>query len=164
MYANLKCMLIMLLPFSSKNAFFSKAFDDILVLICWYTPCPTVWKLNLFYQSSAWIHHISFLNAPPSTILASTSGISLPVTPNMDPDVRARNPGRYDPFTAVPTVPEGEKKKKTGMSPFPIIVGAILAMFLGGLLIFFASSMPLLKWQKRRQRNPPDVSSVAGFS
>eukprot|EP00057_Strongylocentrotus_purpuratus_P011277 XP_011665751.1 PREDICTED: uncharacterized LOC586619 isoform X4 [Strongylocentrotus purpuratus] len=87
---------------------------------------------------------------------ASTSGISLPVTPNMDPDVRARNPGRYDPFTALPTVPEGEKKKKKGMSPFPIIVGAILAMFLGGLLIFFASSMPLLKWQKRRQRNPPD--------
>ncbi|XP_030832923.1 uncharacterized LOC586619 isoform X3 [Strongylocentrotus purpuratus] len=87
---------------------------------------------------------------------ASTSGISLPVTSNMDPDVRARNPGRYDPFTALPTVPEGEKKKKKGMSPFPIIVGAILAMFLGGLLIFFASSMPLLKWQKRRQRNPPD--------
>nr|ABR23004.1 fibroblast growth factor receptor 2 [Paracentrotus lividus] len=86
----------------------------------------------------------------------STAGMSLPVTPHMRPDVRARNPGRYDPSTPLPTVPEGGKKKKKGMSPFPIIVGAILAMFLGGLLIFFASSMPLLKWQKRRQRNPPD--------
>ncbi|XP_063959608.1 ephrin type-B receptor 4b-like [Lytechinus pictus] len=87
---------------------------------------------------------------------ASTSGVNLPATRNVDPEVRARNPGRFDPSTPLPTLPEGGKKTKKGMSPFPIIVGAILAMFLGGLLIFFASSMPLLKWQKRRQRNPPD--------
>ncbi|XP_071502589.1 proto-oncogene tyrosine-protein kinase receptor Ret-like, partial [Diadema antillarum] len=77
-------------------------------------------------------------------------------TPNMDPGVRARRPESSRPSTPFPTLPEGGKKKKKGMSPFPIIVGAILAMFLGGLLIFFASSMPLFRWQKRRQRNPPD--------